>query len=109
MWFFQRSGNVRLKLKKYKELVDQLPQEHHDLPALRVNGIYLGIATLACRRVQFDAMHDAPRFGSHHQQRVGEAHRFHQVVRDHQHGQPVRGLISICAAGGQGVTAILEA
>ena len=31
------SGNVRLKLKKYKELVDQLPQEHHDLPALRVN------------------------------------------------------------------------
>ena len=24
-------------------------------------------------------------------------------------GQPVRGLISICAAGGQGVTAILEA
>ena len=26
-----------------------------------------------------------------------------------QTGQPVRGLISICAAGGQGVTAILEA
>jgi acetyl-CoA C-acetyltransferase len=24
-------------------------------------------------------------------------------------GKPVRGLISICAAGGQGVTAILEA
>ncbi|MET0997008.1 MAG: hypothetical protein ABWY20_24375, partial [Mycobacterium sp.] len=24
-------------------------------------------------------------------------------------GQPVRGLISICAAGGQGVAAILEA
>ena len=24
-------------------------------------------------------------------------------------GQPVRGLISVCAAGGQGVTAILEA
>jgi acetyl-CoA C-acetyltransferase len=24
-------------------------------------------------------------------------------------GRPVRGLISICAAGGQGVTAILEA
>ena len=26
-----------------------------------------------------------------------------------QTGQPARGLISICAAGGQGVTAILEA
>ena len=29
--------------------------------------------------------------------------------RKKQTGQPVRGLISVCAAGGQGVTAILEA
>ena len=29
--------------------------------------------------------------------------------RKAESGRPVRGLISICAAGGQGVTAILEA
>ena len=29
--------------------------------------------------------------------------------RKKETGQPVRGLISICAAGGQGVAAILEA
>ena len=32
-----------------------------------------------------------------------------QLARRRRTGQPVRGLISICAAGGQGVTAILEA
>ncbi len=38
-------------------------------------------------------MHDASRLGGHDQHRVGEADGFHQVVRDHQHGQSAFGLV----------------